>query len=60
MTIPELDECTIRAISVQAAGQCNPESPMQLIAWADILQEYIDPLQCEDGEEIVFTLEKKT
>lgn len=57
VTIPDLDETTIRAIAVQAAGQCSPESPLQLIAWADMIQDFIDPL-ADDGE-ITPTLEKQ-
>lgn len=57
MTIPDIDETTIRAIAIQAAGLCHPESPMQLIAWADIFQEYIDPFA--DRGEIAVTLAKQ-
>ena len=59
MTIPDIDETTIRAIAVQAAGQCKPDGPLQLIAWADMIQEFIDPLQSGDDGEFTFTLEKQ-
>jgi hypothetical protein len=48
MIIPELDDTIIRAIAVQAAGQCSPPDAMTLISWADIIEEYIDPIQCVD------------
>jgi len=57
MTIPDLDETTIRAIAAQCAGQCKPDGPLQLIAWADMIQEFIDPLTDRGG--IPVTLEKQ-
>jgi hypothetical protein len=49
MVIPDLDDTTIRAIAIQAASMCEPSSPLELIAWADMIQEFIDPM--DDSEE---------
>ena len=59
VTIPDIDETTIRAIAVQAASTLKNANVLEMLGNADVIQEYIDPLQCEDGEEIILTLEKK-
>ena len=54
MTIPDMDETTIRAISIQAASTLESKDVTEMLANADAIQEYIDPLT-----EITFTLEKQ-
>ncbi len=58
MTIPDIDDTTIRAIAANCAGQCNPPDPLTLISWADIIYDWIDPAG-DRGEEITFTLDKQ-
>ena len=55
MTIPELDDTTIRAISLVCSIALFPKGADEAMAIADVFQEYIDPIQAEDEIEIHFS-----
>lgn len=57
MTIPDIDETTIRAIAVQAASTLENKDVTEMLAKADAIQEFIDPQAY--GGDFTFTLEKQ-
>ena len=57
MTIPELDDTTIRAIAVQAASTLKNADVTEMLGKADAIQEFIDPQAF--GNDFTFTLEKQ-
>ena len=57
MTFPELDDTTIRAVAVSAASTLKNADVTEMLAKADVIQEYIDPQAY--GNDFTFTLEKQ-
>jgi len=57
VTIPDLDETTIRAISLVCAMMLKPNDEQAAMAIAAAFQEYIDPIA--DDSDFTFTLEKQ-
>lgn len=55
VTIPDIDETTIRAIAVQAASTLENKDVTEMLAKADAIQEFIDPQAY--GNEFTFTME---
>lgn len=58
MTIPDIDETTVRAIALTLAVVFETKDPQRAMAVADSFREYIDPIG-DDSDEITFTLEKQ-
>ena len=56
MTIPDIDDTTIRAIAVQAASTLENKDVTEMLAKADVLQEYIDPQAY--ANDFIFTIEE--
>jgi hypothetical protein len=57
VTFPELDDTTIRAVAVSAASTLKNADVTEMLAKADVIQEYIDPQAY--GNDFTFTLEKQ-
>lgn len=53
MTIPDIDETTIRAIALTLAVVFETKDPQRAMAVADSFREYIDPIA--DDAEFTFT-----
>lgn len=59
MIIPEIDDTHIRAIAITAAMKLEPVDVQALMAIADVIVDYIDPLADSAGE-FTFTLDETT
>ncbi|MEO9521664.1 MAG: hypothetical protein ABJC88_16805 [Parasphingorhabdus sp.] len=57
INIPQMDECTIRAIACQLAMQLQPEDVQALMAIADVIVDYIDPLGAPEDMTLTCTPE---
>lgn len=58
MTIPDIDETTIRAIALTLACIFEAKDHQRAMAVADSFREYIDPI-ADDSDKITFTPEKQ-